>query len=341
MATLKEPRFSIIVPAYNVAEHLKHSLMSVCSQTYDSWECVCVDDGSSDETGSELEKWSERDSRIRVMHKENGGVASARNLAIENADGQYLVFLDSDDALAPYALKYLATIIDQYDCPDGLTYCFEHVLSHGNPWCEKSTHIVETRYNLVSVADLKEVLRRQLGSVLACNSCWRREVIRNIKFESIPNGEDVLWGAHCMMRAKTMVCSSAKIYRYLSRPESAVNTISIEHVISAITCVRRMVESMLQWDRKSEVAGVLFSRMLSQVLGYTRGVLAKLPPREQRELREDFCSVLSLLCRDCNFLTGWKRIYFDIAASNFATRFFMLYIPFDLYAKCAKRCTVK
>ena len=98
-------KFSIIVPVYNVAPYLNACLDSVRAQTIADWECICVDDGSSDGSGEILEEYAGRDSRFGVIHKDNGGVSAARNAALEIARGDWIVFVDSDDVIARDWLK--------------------------------------------------------------------------------------------------------------------------------------------------------------------------------------------------------------------------------------------
>ena len=95
------PEFSIIIPTYNVAPYLRETLNSVLAQTCQDWECICVDDGSTDGTGNILDEYGKKDSRFRVIHKANAGVSAARNGAMQLAKGDYICFLDGDDVWAP------------------------------------------------------------------------------------------------------------------------------------------------------------------------------------------------------------------------------------------------
>lgn len=90
-------KISVIVPVYNTEEYLKNCIMSVVRQTYDNWELILVDDGSSDGSLSIADLAAEKDERIRVIHQKNAGPGAARNRGIEEALGDYVVFLDSDD----------------------------------------------------------------------------------------------------------------------------------------------------------------------------------------------------------------------------------------------------
>ena len=103
-----KPFFSIIIPVYNVAPYLRECLDSVLAQTFTDWECLCVDDGSADESGSILDEYAQRDSRFLVFPKKNGGVSAARNLALDNAKGEWICFLDGDDV---WDVTFLSEIV--------------------------------------------------------------------------------------------------------------------------------------------------------------------------------------------------------------------------------------
>lgn len=105
--TAARPAVSVLVPAHNAAQTLSVTLGSLAQQTFDGWEAVVVDDGSSDETASIAEAAAAADPRIRVVHRQNGGVSAARNTAIEHARGDLIAFLDADDWLAPEAFELL------------------------------------------------------------------------------------------------------------------------------------------------------------------------------------------------------------------------------------------
>lgn len=92
---------SIIVPVYNVEEYLRECVDSVLNQTYSDVEVILVDDGSTDQSGNICDEYAKMDSRIKVIHKKNRGVSSARNTGIETASGERIIFVDSDDCIHP------------------------------------------------------------------------------------------------------------------------------------------------------------------------------------------------------------------------------------------------
>ncbi len=108
------PLLSIIVPVYNIMEYLPRCVHSIMAQTYQNLEIILVDDGSTDGTGQLCDELAAEDARIKVLHKENGGSSSARNLAIEQAKGEYLGFVDSDDYISPDMYERLYEGIQQF-----------------------------------------------------------------------------------------------------------------------------------------------------------------------------------------------------------------------------------
>ena len=111
-------KISVIVPVYNIKrEYLERCIRSICNQTYQNLEIILVDDGSTDGSGAVCDAFAKEDSRIRAFHKENGGSSSARNLGIQNATGEYLGFIDSDDFIEPDMYELLAAAVVKYDAP--------------------------------------------------------------------------------------------------------------------------------------------------------------------------------------------------------------------------------
>ena len=105
---------SVVVPIYNVEDVLCFCIDSILNQTYSNFELLLVDDGSTDKSGDICDQYARKDTRIRVFHKENGGVSSARNLGIDNAIGECICFVDSDDYLEPDYLEILLAVKQEY-----------------------------------------------------------------------------------------------------------------------------------------------------------------------------------------------------------------------------------
>lgn len=112
---MSRPKVSIIVPVYNTERFLPQCLDSILAQTYSDWECLLIDDGSTDNSGKICDEYSVKDGRFRVYHEENHGVSTARNIGLANAGGEWLAFADADDWLLPDALSYLYNEAITYD----------------------------------------------------------------------------------------------------------------------------------------------------------------------------------------------------------------------------------
>ncbi len=105
---------SIIVPVYNAEAHVAECLSSIQSQTFKDWECICVDDGSTDESPSIVEQFALNDPRFRLIQQKNGGPGVARNTGLESAKGESFTFVDADDLVHPEMLKRLLGLVKTY-----------------------------------------------------------------------------------------------------------------------------------------------------------------------------------------------------------------------------------
>lgn len=117
---------SVIIPVYNVERYLDECIRSVVNQTYTDWECLLVDDGSTDGSGDICDEWARRCERIRVIHQKNGGVSKARNKGVEESCGEYIVFVDSDDTIGTEHLWRLTNAADADLVVSGLRQIYQN-----------------------------------------------------------------------------------------------------------------------------------------------------------------------------------------------------------------------
>ena len=163
-------KFSIVIPAYNVADYLEKCVLSVVNQTFDDWETILVDDGSTDGITSVLcdRLAAKYGQRFCVIHQETGGLGAARNAGMEAAEGEYLVFLDSDDYVAPDMLEKLSARIDATHCD---IYTFGFAVDKGGDTGE--VHIDDLPAD--KPFTLAEYPRLLLATPNAWNRVYRRE----------------------------------------------------------------------------------------------------------------------------------------------------------------------
>ena len=119
------PKYSFVTPVYNCVQYLEECVNSVLAQTVADFEILLIDDGSTDGSGALCDKLRERDDRIRVFHKKNGGAASARNMGIDCAEGRYLLFVDGDDTIVPNCLEMVEPVLSDRDCLPVFGMCFD------------------------------------------------------------------------------------------------------------------------------------------------------------------------------------------------------------------------
>ena len=111
----QEAKISVIVPVYGVERYISDCIRSLCDQTWKNLEILLIDDGSKDGSGKICDEWAKKDSRIRVFHVENGGQSRARNIGMKEASGDYIGFVDGDDAAAPEMYEHLYGLMQKYD----------------------------------------------------------------------------------------------------------------------------------------------------------------------------------------------------------------------------------
>lgn len=207
---------SIIVPVYNVENYLDRCVRSICEQSYTDLEIILVDDGSTDSSGEICDKWTEKDCRIKAVHKSNGGLSSARNEGIRLAKGKYIGFVDSDDWIEPDFCLELMKIIDTYHCDMagcGLRRCKEAP----EPIKQKNTFSC-TEYS-DGEAVMKGLLSVKIKSYV-CNKLYSTALIRDVPFVSGKTYEDEIWSSFIIKKDITYVESDYIGYNYFRNPNS-------------------------------------------------------------------------------------------------------------------------
>lgn len=192
----KEIFFSIILPIYNVEKYLDRCIESILSQNFENLEIILVDDESPDSCPHKCDEWKEKDSRIQVIHKKNGGLGYARNSGLELAKGKYIWFIDSDDAIVPGSLKKIHSHIMKNDSPDVIFFGYKRVNKTGKIEFEEIQNIEKKEFQS-NIEIVNELLPDFIFSnpnsekeINVCKSAWccciKNKIIQDkkIKFES-------------------------------------------------------------------------------------------------------------------------------------------------------------
>lgn len=215
---------SVIVPVYNVEKYLARCIQSVCGQSYQGLEIILVDDGSKDKSGVICDEYAEQDGRIKVIHKENGGLGDARNAGVEKAEGKYLLFVDSDDRIHENLVRDTVETAEKNQA-DMVIFDYIGEEENGNLTDRFTFPFSENR--VIEVAEEKELIMRSCSAV---NKLIRRELWKESGFQ-FPKGryyEDLATIPKVMTKTKKIVYLPEVYYYYLMRDGSIMHSRNFE-----------------------------------------------------------------------------------------------------------------
>lgn len=212
---------SVIVPVYNVEKYLPYCLQSIERQTYQHFELVLVDDGSSDRCGVLCDEYAQKHSNTVVIHQSNQGLSAARNNGMKKAQGKYVAFVDSDDIISEDYLNSLHTLITQYNAD----------VSVGNMnvfWGEGKAGRKKDNVSHIFRYDTEEALEQMLYAkqygVAACGKLFTREVLKGIEFPVGKLHEDQGTMYKILGQCRSLVYTDKPLYFYRQRSNSIVHT---------------------------------------------------------------------------------------------------------------------
>lgn len=211
-------KISVIVPIYNVESYLSDCLESIIAQTYTDLEIILVDDGSPDRCGRICEEFAEKDERITVLHKENGGVSSARNAGIDIAGGEYIAFVDSDDTLRPDMYRTLYELI--VSAGADLAVCNNTITTREGKRVQQDYKAFEGR--VFSGREAVGLCFKRKISVTPWDKLYRRELFSKLRFPQKRVFEDYILAPELYRSRKTVVFTDRPLYNYIIRPGSTI-----------------------------------------------------------------------------------------------------------------------
>ena len=225
-------KLSIIIPVYNVEQYLQSCVQSVITQTSQNLQVILVNDGSTDSSGVLCNQLAHQDSRIQVLHKENGGLSSARNAGLNVAIGEYVLFLDSDDYYADD--QVLATLIQElskWEYPDTLLFC------RTDYYEQLQSYYSETHYDEVIINSFRKpmecfayLLQSQRFNMSACFQILKRRVLvdNDIQFVVGLRNEDIDWSMQLWQHLQSVKVINLFAYVYRHREKSITTTLCLQ-----------------------------------------------------------------------------------------------------------------
>lgn len=214
-------KISIIIPVYKVEKYLDKCVESVVGQTYKNLEIILVDDGSPDNCPVMCDEWAQKDSRIKVIHKQNGGLSSARNVGLDACTGDYIGFVDSDDWIEPDMYEYLLNIGTKNNAD--VSRC-EFVIEAKNSDSTVDSQN-DSELKVVSGDELIiELVNGDYNEGIMCNKLYKRRLFDSVRFKEGITIEDCLANYYIYKQQVTLVSSFAVKYHYLQRGDSITGT---------------------------------------------------------------------------------------------------------------------
>ncbi len=216
---------SVIVPVYKVEKYIRNCIDSLINQTYTNLEIILVNDGSPDNCPQIIEEYAKKDNRIRVIHKENGGLSSARNIGLKHAKGEYVAFVDSDDTVDLKIYENLYNLINRHSADVAVCEIL-HVKEQEDgkilfPTSEQ-VEVVEREYTRSEM--LKQMMVNGNIGNFACTKLFKRELFDDVFFPDGKVYEDVATIYKIIHKANKIVCTSKKLYYYLYGREGAITS---------------------------------------------------------------------------------------------------------------------
>ncbi len=287
MLDVQDDKISIIIPAHDAQRTIERCLKSVAEQTYRNLEIIVVDDGSTDNTWMLLNKMAGADSRIRVIHKDNGGASSARNRALEEIKGSYVAFLDADDFIESelYEQLYCAAKERQLDIVSAS-------LREIYPGDIVEEQVNDSNYPIISGIEALCDMYSYVDGIrtVVWDKLYRREVIAGIKFdEDIPYGEDTLYNCQAMLRCRKYGKIPYVGYTYDHRESQMTGGEYCSAKLCNVKVVERMkmhIEGALSGNRRCQEAIDCLNRYRLEVCQQLFRAMRKTNPRV--DIREDY-----------------------------------------------------
>lgn len=235
-----EVLITIIIPIYKVEKYLHKCIDSVIEQTYTNLEIILVDDGSPDNCPKICDEYAKKDKRIKVIHKKNGGLSDARNVAIKIANGEFIFLLDSDDTITNDAIEYMYNLAKKENA--------EIVSGQYNKVYEGiNDEIIIDNDNYIKIYNTKEALESMLYDSyitnMGCNKLYKKDLFNNIEFPIGKLYEDLGTTYKLISKSNKIVVTSKKTYNYLiNRNGSIMNKKFEPNRMQALTFTEEILD---------------------------------------------------------------------------------------------------
>ena len=298
---MEQSLISVIIPCYKVEKYLPKCIESILEQTYENLEIWLVDDGSPDNCGKICDEYAQKDERIKVIHKENGGLSDARNVAIGQATGEWITFVDSDDYVAATYVEELYSLVIKYNCEVGIAL-FCPFKEGGTPNLSKIKVVEEKMSPAYAV---EQMFYQKRFDTCAWSKLYHRSLFeKGIRYPKGLLFEDLLTTYLLIFNSNGVAFKSKQLYYYLLRPSSIVGAYSPKKVQSALALIDMM-------DSNKELLKCVEKAYRCRMLSFCFHILLSMPINEKAA---DSLWMYIKKVRKCVLLDNKARMKARIAA---------------------------
>ena len=271
---------SIIVPVYQVEKYISQCIESVLNQTFKDFELILIDDGSKDNSGIICDSYAAKDDRIAVIHTNNNGAATARNIGLQRASGRYIAFLDGDDYLAENMIERLYGEIENSEY-DVVVSDFLNILPD-----EKDNFSLQLKEKTVSGREVLEHLKNEKNYgvwTIVWNKIYKREVLKNIRFPDGKYFEDEFFSDKLYLNSNKIHIIPDVLCYHRVLASSTMNTQRTENYLDLIDALKERMEIYLELEySEAEIYKVLIYLLEP----YTRCARAKFSGKNRQRMQK-------------------------------------------------------
>ncbi len=293
---------SVIVPVYNVESYIERCLESIINQTHRNLEIIIVDDGSTDDSGAICDKYAKNDARIMVIHKNNGGLSSARNAGIIASVGDYLSFVDSDDYIDLQMIETLLNLVKTTDSQMGIC-SFKYV---GDIASDQKKIVSPIKDELINGAKLvSETIWKdsatQVFWTIVCNKLYKRELFCDVSFPIGYVLEDLYVMPGVIERCEKVVCTSKELYFYFQHNNSILHSRVSQKLLDSSVVYLHLSD---EYSKKGEYSGFFYYLLFGGVWAYKESFWNRKNSKLLKS-RSDYLEKKYLAIK--LFLSAWKK----------------------------------
>ena len=325
--------FSIIVPVYNVEKYIDECLKSLINQTFEDFEIVIVDDGSTDSSGKICDDYASKDNRIKVIHKKNEGLLMARRTGLSECQGEYILHCDSDDYVS---IKLLETVKNEIDNshPDMVMFGYSVI--------NDEHKILENHYDIFRDREFfsgkkREKLIKELSSATWLNNMWSKATKRECvdldqdysKYKSIKMGEDIFQVVSLVEKCESFVYLAEPLYLYRSNTSGMSKNIEVFYLDNHLTVADKMYKFLINEEVSEGTMTSFYNRYIKDIYKYAFRFL------KSGMSKEEFEKMVHRIKADVVYLEAIKR-YCNWSKENRVMHFFIskkMYYTSKLMAK--------